>query len=92
MLDRAASLVRPGGRVAYITCSMLPEENDVAVDAFLARHAGFALVATRSLLDTGEVDFGLLSRFATRFGLQLSPRRTGTDGFYLAALARHDLA
>ncbi|CAN7441937.1 RsmB/NOP family class I SAM-dependent RNA methyltransferase [Bosea sp. LjRoot237] len=92
VLDRAASLVRPGGRVAYITCSMLPEENDVAVDAFLARHAGFALVATRSLLDTGEVDFGLLSRFATRFGLQLSPRRTGTDGFYLAALARHDLA
>ena len=65
---------------------MLPEENDGAVEAFLARHPGFEPVATRSLLNTGEVDFGLLARFATRFGLQLSPRRTGTDGFYLSCL------
>jgi 16S rRNA (cytosine967-C5)-methyltransferase len=86
VLGRAASLVKPGGRIAYITCSMLPEENDGAVEAFLARHAGFEPVATRLLLDTGEVDFGLLARFATRFGLQLSPRRTGTDGFYLSCL------
>jgi 16S rRNA (cytosine967-C5)-methyltransferase len=86
VLDRAARLAKPGGRIAYITCSMLPEENDATVAAFLARHPGFEPVATRALLNTGEVDFGLLARFSTRFGLQLSPRRTGTDGFYLSCL------
>lgn len=86
VLARAARLAKPGGRIAYITCSVLPEENDAAVEAFLARSRGFEPVATRALLNTGEVDFGLLARFATRFGLQLSPRRTGTDGFYLACL------
>ena len=44
MLDRAAALVKPGGRIVYITCSILPEENDDAVAAFLRRasrlHAG----------------------------------------------------
>lgn len=87
VLDRAAGLVRSGGRIAYITCSVLPEENDVAVEAFLARHPGFALVPMRDLLSAGEVDFGLLARFATQSGLQLSPARTGTDGFYLSCLA-----
>jgi len=88
VLDRAAALARPGGRIAYITCSMLPDENDEAVAGLLARQPGWEAVATRTLLDTGGVDFGLLARFSTRFGLQLSPKRTGTDGFYLSVLAR----
>ncbi|MEN5080972.1 RsmB/NOP family class I SAM-dependent RNA methyltransferase [Bosea sp. TWI1241] len=87
VLDRAARLVKPGGRIAYVTCSVLPEENDLAVEAFLERHPGFRPVALRDVLAAGEVDFGLLARFATRQGLQLSPRRTGTDGFYLSCLA-----
>jgi len=87
VLDRAAGLVRPGGRIAYVTCSVLPEENDVAVDAFLARWPGFVPVAADEVLAAGAADFGLLARFWTRFGLQLSPRRTGTDGFYLSCLA-----
>lgn len=87
VLDRAAGLVRPGGRIAYITCSVLPEENDLAVEAFLARHPAFGLVAMHDMLIAGEVDYGLLARFATRSGLQLSPARTGTDGFYLSCLA-----
>ncbi|MDX3810543.1 MAG: MFS transporter, partial [Bosea sp. (in: a-proteobacteria)] len=81
---------RPGGRIAYITCSMLPEENDEAIRAFLGRHPGFASVAPVELLKGGESDLSLLARFATEYGLQLSPRRTGTDGFYLACLTRGD--
>lgn len=88
VLARAARLAKPGGRIAYITCSVLPEENDLAVEAFLARHAGFAPVPAAELLASEEGDFALLARFATRFGLQLSPRRTGTDGFYLACVRR----
>ncbi|MDR6871836.1 16S rRNA (cytosine967-C5)-methyltransferase [Bosea sp. BE125] len=88
VLARAARLLKPGGRIAYITCSMLPDENDEAIRAFLARHAGFAVVPLAQVLASTEGDFGLLARFATEFGLQLSPRRTGTDGFYLACTQR----
>ena len=88
VLARAARLVKPGGRIAYITCSVLPEENDDALTAFLSRHAGFSIVPLAELLVSDERDFGLLARFGTEFGLQFSPRRTGTDGFYLACVQR----
>ncbi len=44
VLDRAARLVKPGGRIAYITCSVLPPENGDQIRAFLARHPDFAVV------------------------------------------------
>jgi 16S rRNA (cytosine967-C5)-methyltransferase len=86
VLARAARLVKSGGRIAYITCSVLADENDAAIAAFLARQPGFAPVPLPQVLASEQSDFGLLARFATIFGLQLSPRRTGTDGFYLAML------
>lgn len=51
ILDAAAKMVRPGGRLVYSTCTFAPEENECQIAAFLARHPDFALV------DTG-VDFG----------------------------------
>lgn len=81
VLDRAAGLVRRGGRIVYVTCSVLPEENDDAIEAFLGRHSGFSLAA----LEPHDVP-----QRRTRFGEQLSPLRTGTDGFYLATLFRSD--
>jgi 16S rRNA (cytosine967-C5)-methyltransferase len=44
ILDQAASLVRTGGRMVYATCSLLPEENEAQVTAFLTRHPSFAVV------------------------------------------------
>ena len=44
VLDRAVPLVKAGGRIAYVTCSVLEEENGAQVRGFLARHAGFAIV------------------------------------------------
>src|SRR6201987_2433814 len=44
VLDRAAPMVKPGGRIAYITCSVLPEENGEQVRSFVARQGGFAVV------------------------------------------------
>ena len=88
VLDRAAALVRPGGRVAYVTCSVLPEENDEAVAAALARHPALTITEpARALADAG------LSRLAdhvrlTPYGLQMTPRRTGTDGFYVSLSVR----
>ncbi len=50
VLDRAASLVRPGGRVVYVTCSLFPSENDDAVAALLSRRKDFATVPAAELL------------------------------------------
>src|SRR6266403_6273621 len=44
VLDRAAPLVKPGGRIAYITCSVLPQENGEQIRNFVARHPEFAVV------------------------------------------------
>ncbi|MEX0842448.1 MAG: RsmB/NOP family class I SAM-dependent RNA methyltransferase [Xanthobacteraceae bacterium] len=90
ILDRAAALPRPGGRIAYVTCSVLDEENGGQIRAFLARHPGFALVPPAEAANAlGERAF--LFRRAVLMsdeGLLMTPRRTDTDGFYVSILAR----
>lgn len=89
VLDRAARLVKPGGRIVYITCSILPEENDEALAGFMGRHEGFKAVPSDVILD--QAGFGALKASVrpTDHGLQLTPRMTGTDGFYAAILVRN---
>jgi 16S rRNA (cytosine967-C5)-methyltransferase len=90
VLDRAAALVKPGGRIAYVTCSVLPVENGAQVQAFLARHPGFAVAPpeqTASVLwDKAEAFAAAALRSAE--GWLMTPRRTGTDGFFVSVLAR----
>jgi len=88
VLDRAASLVRPGGRIVYITCSILPEENDEALEALLQRDPGFEVAKAEELLAAAGLP--KLSSFVrvTEHGLQMTPRRTGTDGFFVSCLRR----
>jgi 16S rRNA (cytosine967-C5)-methyltransferase len=50
VLDRAAGLVKPGGRIAYITCSVLPQENNEQVKAFTARHPDYAVVPPEQVM------------------------------------------
>lgn len=86
VLDRAGLLARPGGRIVYVTCSLLAEENDGAVALFLQRTGGaFASVDAGTMPGAGALD-GLVRR--TVHGLQMSPARTGTDGFYVATLEK----
>lgn len=47
IMDRAAAMVRPGGRLAYATCSFLHEENEEQLSQFLTRHRGWTLEASR---------------------------------------------
>ena len=90
LLDRAAALVKPGGRIAYVTCSVLAAENGDQVRDFLARHPDFAIVplaeATAAL---GERAF-LFRRAVLMMeeGLLMTPRRTDTDGFFVSVLRR----
>jgi 16S rRNA (cytosine967-C5)-methyltransferase len=90
VLARAAKLVKKGGRIAYITCSVIPRENDERIAAFLAANKGFASVDPQEVLalapDTLSERDDLVS--PKGLGLQLSPLRTNTDGFFLALMER----
>jgi 16S rRNA (cytosine967-C5)-methyltransferase len=90
VLDRAAAMVKPGGRVAYITCAVLPPENSEQVRAFVARHAEFSVVpppeTAAALWDKAD-DFAKAA-LETPEGWLMTPRRTGTDGFFVSILRR----
>jgi 16S rRNA (cytosine967-C5)-methyltransferase len=88
VLDRAATLVKPGGRIVFITCSILPEENDEALDGLLQRDPGFEVVKADELLASAGLSNLSPSVRVTKHGLQMTPRKTGTDGFFVACLRR----
>ena len=73
----AADLVRPGGRLVYVTCSLLDAEGASQVEGFLARNAGWS--AASPLLPAGT---------PRGRGLRFSPFADGTDGFFVALLTR----
>jgi 16S rRNA (cytosine967-C5)-methyltransferase len=84
ILERAAPLVAPAGRLVYATCSLLPEENGAQVARFLEAHDDFAP------LPIAEVWAEAIGTPCPGEGrdLLLSPARHGTDGFFLAVLER----
>lgn len=88
VLDEAALCVKPGGLVLYITCSALIDENEDRVAAFLTRQPGFTALDPAALARRAGLPD--LARFASRHGpgLRLSPATSGTDGFFVAGLAR----
>jgi 16S rRNA (cytosine967-C5)-methyltransferase len=88
VLDQGAALVKPGGRLAYITCSVLPPENRDQVDAFLARHADFKLVPWRQLWEAAIPVAPLPSADGSAETLLMTPASHGTDGFFVAVLER----
>lgn len=88
ILAEGARFVRPGGALVYITCSILPDENDGRTAAFLAAHPEFALIPIDRLWPERFPAAGRLPRFIDGGGVALSPHTTATDGFYVAVAAR----
>jgi len=82
VLRDAADLVRPGGRLVYATCSLLPEENEDRVAAFLADHPDFAVLPIARIWDDA---WGPCPGDPY---LALSPASHDTDGFFTAVLTR----
>jgi len=81
LLDRAARLVRPGGRLVYAVCSVLPEECDGHLAPFLAAHPGFALVAVPPPLWPAAIDW--------QDGAPIvDPGVTRTDGYGILCFTR----
>ena len=90
LLDRAVGLTKPGGRIAYITCSVLAEENSDQVRDFIGRHSDFSVEKPAEMAQAlGERAY-LFSHAAliSDEGLLMTPRRTDTDGFFVSLLRR----
>jgi 16S rRNA (cytosine967-C5)-methyltransferase len=89
LIERAASLINPQGRIVYVTCSLLREENQDQVQRFLGSHPGFAAVAVADVVrPLAERDAFCAAALVSPEGLLMTPRRTGTDGFFVSVLRR----
>jgi len=90
VLDRATALVKPGGRIAYITCSVLPPENGEQVRAFVARHPEFGMAPTSQTVTAlgDKAEEFAAAALQSPEGLLMTPRRTRTDGFFVSILKR----
>ena len=92
LLAAGARYVKPGGRLVYVTCSVLPDENDDRIAAFLADHPAFSTADPRDVVPLalpGEAGGRLLSAgLETPRGFLMTPARTGTDGFFVAVMRR----
>ncbi|MGE0564070.1 MAG: RsmB/NOP family class I SAM-dependent RNA methyltransferase [Pseudolabrys sp.] len=88
VLDRAVPLLKDGGRIAYITCSVLDAENGAQVRAFCMRHPEFSAMPPQDVIKAlGECAdaFGQAARLSPE-GVLMTPRTTGTDGFFVSLL------
>jgi 16S rRNA (cytosine967-C5)-methyltransferase len=88
LLDNGAALVKPGGRLAYVTCSVLPEENADQIEGFLMRTPTFTPVPYQEQWQSAIGTTAPASAIASPLGLQLTPARHDTDGFFISVLRR----
>ncbi|GAB5375843.1 MAG: hypothetical protein AcusKO_23050 [Acuticoccus sp.] len=87
-LERARAFGRPGGYVIYVTCSLLPAENEAQVDAFLSRAPDFEAVSAGEAFEELFGTDGPKPWSADGMSLTMTPAATGTDGFFVAVLER----
>ncbi|HEY8191485.1 MAG TPA: RsmB/NOP family class I SAM-dependent RNA methyltransferase [Alphaproteobacteria bacterium] len=80
ILEKIAKCVKPGGKLVYATCSLLPAENEKQIEAFVARHPEFALVPVPDNI-SGDGPY-----------MRLTPKRHNTDGFFAAVLQRNNIS
>lgn len=82
ILASASRLLKKGGRLVYATCSFLPEENQLIVQAFLAAHPDFVLRPAGAVLQQQKIELEAVDY------LELRPHLHNTDGFFAAVLER----
>jgi 16S rRNA (cytosine967-C5)-methyltransferase len=87
ILESASRLLKPGGRLVYATCSVLPEENEGIALAFSAAHPDFTPLDACDILTQLKVEAAATLCSGPQTGgefLRLWPHRHGTDGFFAA--------
>ena len=80
ILDAAAGLLKPGGRLVYSTCTIHPAENQQQIQAFLQRHPEFTLASPSPAMPKGMR--------CTPYGMLSIPTETGMDGFFICAMQK----
>ncbi len=85
VLSTAASLVKPGGRLVYSTCTLLRKENEDVVEGFLAEHPDFKTVSASDILKEQNISLETSSNYLT-----LLPYKTNTDGFFAAVFRKNE--
>jgi 16S rRNA (cytosine967-C5)-methyltransferase len=88
LIASAARLVRPGGRLIYATCSLLPAENEDQADAFLAAHPDFRLKPAADIWREAIWPENGAPEPPSSPWLRLTPARHGTDGFFAAVFEK----
>ncbi|WP_342069587.1 RsmB/NOP family class I SAM-dependent RNA methyltransferase [Yoonia algicola] len=87
LIDHALTLLKPGGRLVFCTCSLLPDEGEVQAEEALARHEGLSIDADALRIDGIDPDW-----ITAEGGLRLRPDfwadRGGMDGFYMAVMRK----
>lgn len=89
ILDKVAGVVKPGGRLVYATCSLLPAENEDQIEKFLKKHPEFVVLPVAEAWPKAENPDSQIA--APDLGdpyMRLSPLRHNTDGFFAAILQR----
>lgn len=90
LLQAASELTSAKGRIVYVTCSILPQENEEVVERFLSQNSGWKLRPYRDIWPS-EGDRPVPNSLSMLpEALQLSPASHATDGFFIAVLERHD--
>ncbi|MGN6770747.1 MAG: RsmB/NOP family class I SAM-dependent RNA methyltransferase [Rhizobiaceae bacterium] len=88
ILEDAKRYVKPGGRIAYITCSVFREENADQVSGFLCRNPGFRPADHVELWRARHPDHLAAASIVPGGGVVLTPARSGTDGFFCSILQK----
>ena len=78
--------MKPGGKLVYVTCSLLRDENEMQSAAFRDRQPGFV----SHDLDPELAELGLSALPSRQGEVTLSPATTGTDGFFISVMRRAD--
>lgn len=96
LLDRAVSLLKPGGTLVYCTCSLEPEEGEAQIAALLGRNPGLSLNPIRPDEVAGHAELltpqGELRTLPCHWVYEAEPRMGGLDGFYAGRITRSDRA
>ena len=88
ILNAAASLVKPGGRLVYVTCSILPRENTIQVSRFIKDNPPFQIVPFGEAWKASIGTEAPVSADGNTETLLLTPASHGTDGFFIAVMER----
>jgi 16S rRNA (cytosine967-C5)-methyltransferase len=93
LLDGAARFLKPGGRLVYVTCSLIPDENQDQVARLLAAGEGWTAASGEAIIARSGLPAERQAALAAAAlllpeGMVLTPRRTGTDGFFVAVLRK----